>query len=334
MQGILTLRTCGAWNPMRKDPDVMKNRFGRWSWRLPTTIAILLTTVLASNSVVAAGPTANEAAGAAVAATAGQADGRLAAGRSVTMNGFAVAVGSRLADRLTIGTAGARIGIRQPAAVGRAVTHRNGTLISATSDPGMTAAAQVTGEGVRLLTVLEGAAAPTRIVYDLVLPAGAELVANDAGGFFVADPGTGGVPDVVYAEIKAPWAVDATGRRLSTVYTATGSTLVQHVDHHGAAYPVVADPYVTIGRYIYVTYRKAEVRTLLDNYAGAHALAAAACTRIPHAAASAVCIAGVAAHALGMYQTFRRARSQRECARMIFTVSVPPVWAGSYVYDC
>ncbi|MEZ2370861.1 hypothetical protein [Arthrobacter sp. RCC_34] len=42
--------------------------------------------------------------------------------------------------------------------------------------------------------------------------------------------------------ILPPWAKDATGKSLPTSYTVSGNTLVQKVDHRGAAYPVVADP--------------------------------------------------------------------------------------------
>lgn len=42
--------------------------------------------------------------------------------------------------------------------------------------------------------------------------------------------------------LHAPWAVDASGRSLSTTYQLDGNVVVQHIDHRGAAYPVVADP--------------------------------------------------------------------------------------------
>lgn len=42
--------------------------------------------------------------------------------------------------------------------------------------------------------------------------------------------------------IAAPWALDATGLSVPTRYELDGSTLVQVVEHHGASYPVIADP--------------------------------------------------------------------------------------------
>ncbi|WP_282847829.1 DUF4258 domain-containing protein [Microbacterium oxydans] len=40
-----------------------------------------------------------------------------------------------------------------------------------------------------------------------------------------------------------PWAKDASGASVPTFYGITGSTLTQVVQHQGAAYPVVADPW-------------------------------------------------------------------------------------------
>lgn len=55
--------------------------------------------------------------------------------------------------------------------------------------------------------------------------------------------------------IAAPWAYDANGMAVPTYYNIDGSTLIQTVEHHGAAYPVVADPWILVPYYIYRTYR-------------------------------------------------------------------------------
>jgi hypothetical protein len=44
--------------------------------------------------------------------------------------------------------------------------------------------------------------------------------------------------------IEAPWARDADGRAVPTEYRIEGDSLVQTVRHQGAAYPVVADPWL------------------------------------------------------------------------------------------
>ena len=53
------------------------------------------------------------------------------------------------------------------------------------------------------------------------------------------------------AGIGAPWALDATG---ATSFALEGRTLVQTVDHAGAAYPVVAGPLWFAAVVVYVTY--------------------------------------------------------------------------------
>jgi hypothetical protein len=56
-----------------------------------------------------------------------------------------------------------------------------------------------------------------------------------------------------------------------TRYEVRGGRLVQHVDHAGADYPVVADPTVSFGWYIYIRYPKAEVQNLpVAHRAGRH----------------------------------------------------------------
>lgn len=54
--------------------------------------------------------------------------------------------------------------------------------------------------------------------------------------------------------ISVPWAYDANGVAVPTGYVVSGTTLIQTVDHHGAAYPVVADPLILI-RVIQVSHR-------------------------------------------------------------------------------
>ena len=42
--------------------------------------------------------------------------------------------------------------------------------------------------------------------------------------------------------ISPAWAFDANGDAVPTRYSIDGTTLIQTVDHHGAVYPVIADP--------------------------------------------------------------------------------------------
>lgn len=51
--------------------------------------------------------------------------------------------------------------------------------------------------------------------------------------------------------ISPPWAIDADGNEVRTSYALDGDTLIQTVEHEGAAYPVVADPLWFTGIVIY-----------------------------------------------------------------------------------
>lgn len=87
--------------------------------------------------------------------------------------------------------------------------------------------------------VIEDASAPTDYRFDVAVdgaPATLEMV---EGSVVVADA-SGGTANI----INPAWAVDAAGVSVETSYSIDGSTVVQHVQHEGAAYPVVADPSV------------------------------------------------------------------------------------------
>lgn len=66
--------------------------------------------------------------------------------------------------------------------------------------------------------------------------------------------------------ISPAWAVDAAGNDIATTYSVSGSTLTQYVEHHGAAYPVVADPRVACsGLFCTLELTKKETGQLADN---------------------------------------------------------------------
>lgn len=100
--------------------------------------------------------------------------------------------------------------------------------------------ARPTDEGVQALVVIEGAEAPTEYRFPIeVGPGGeAELTATVGGAIEVRRPGTA----APVALVLPAWATDADGRPVPTHFEIEGDTLVQVVDHAGAAYPVVADP--------------------------------------------------------------------------------------------
>lgn len=65
----------------------------------------------------------------------------------------------------------------------------------------------------------------------------ANLETAEDGTVLVKDAG-----GAVLNALQAPWAIDASGRALPTSYTVDGAVVIQHVEHKGADYPVVADP--------------------------------------------------------------------------------------------
>ncbi|MTB88438.1 hypothetical protein H9L21_01060 [Aeromicrobium senzhongii] len=90
---------------------------------------------------------------------------------------------------------------------------------------------------VRAIITIHDAQAPTTYAFPLDLPRGAKIAKQADGGVQVRNA-TGGVIGIV----TTPWAVDASGRELPTRFEVRGSKLIQHVDHGGAKYPVLADP--------------------------------------------------------------------------------------------
>ncbi len=134
------------------------------------------------------------------------------------------------------------------------VTSAQGTAVLAAVDQA-NSVARAQPDGVQVLTVLrQGSTAR----YQLSLPAGQIARPAGSGGLLITDVSG----SVFYGAVRAPWAVDATGRQLGTTYALDGGTIVQHVDTRGAVYPIVTDPWVSFGRFVYVNYSRSEVQTL------------------------------------------------------------------------
>ncbi len=125
-------------------------------------------------------------------------------------------------------------------------------------DSPVQALVQPTDVGVRVLTVIEDASAPTRYDYTFNVPEGTQL--EDAGDVFYL------IGDDLYGSLLPPWAVDAVGNSVPTSYSWKGNTLTQHVDLSSVniVYPVVADPAWSYA-YKFPTGKKtaANARTLL-----------------------------------------------------------------------
>ena len=87
------------------------------------------------------------------------------------------------------------------------------------------------------LLVIDSPEASTEYRFENAVPDGrtAELHTDGSVRFFDLDGNESG-------GIAVPWALDANGAAVPTRYALDGTTLIQTVDHEGAAYPVVADP--------------------------------------------------------------------------------------------
>ena len=191
--------------------------------------------------------------------------------------------------------------------------------------PSADAVVQETAEGVRLISVIHDAAAPTEFLYTF---GDAVLTRNE---------GTGAIEisrdDVSLGFVDMAWAVDAAGNEVPTEYEIRGSTLVQIVDHAGAQYPVVADPNVrrncgiiTCTWYFTRSYTRNVLRpqTSLPN-PGAIFARASVCRLLGYAPAVAACATYVAIHAPIAIRNIREAADANKC----FTVSISAAGGGN-----
>jgi len=106
--------------------------------------------------------------------------------------------------------------------------------------------------GTRIAVSIDRATAPSEYEFTFDASSGDRLEAGDDGSVRVLT-----ADDKTTAVIAPPWAVDASGDTVPTNYEIRGTTLIQHVDHAGADYPVVADPEVIVTAaaeaYLYLT---------------------------------------------------------------------------------
>lgn len=152
---------------------------------------------------------------------------RVAGGRATLTDHRGTAVG------ISIG------GLRRGAAPSR---FGRTTLFADGLGTGIDAGVQQTRTGIRLISVIRSASAPTAYRYPLRLPRGATLERQSSGVVLIRNAAGRAV-----GAVRAPWAIDARGTPVSTRFELRGRTLIQHIDHHGAVYPVVADPSIDFG---------------------------------------------------------------------------------------
>ena len=94
------------------------------------------------------------------------------------------------------------------------------------------------GSTFRAVLVIDGEEAASEYRFTKAVPEGHDAKIQPDGLIRFLDSqgeGAGG--------IAPPWAVDAAGNVVSTSFALDGDTLIQTVDHDGAVYPVIADPF-------------------------------------------------------------------------------------------
>lgn len=93
---------------------------------------------------------------------------------------------------------------------------------------------------IQIVTVIDGAAAPTRYNYGLGLSEGSSLSLSEDGFVLITNA------DGSFAGgILPAWAVDADGKSVPTHYEVSGRTVTQVVEHDAtSAFPIVADPWL------------------------------------------------------------------------------------------
>lgn len=119
----------------------------------------------------------------------------------------------------------------------------NGAVVFEGTDTQASTAVQATEDGgVRFMTVTSGSDAPEDYRFDMDLPAGAQILGTEDGGFIVVD-GQGNFLQT----IEAPWAKDANGQDVAVSYRLEGSTIVMHVQHAGRRIPWWRTPGGSLG---------------------------------------------------------------------------------------
>jgi hypothetical protein len=177
-----------------------------------------------------------------------------------------------------------------------------------TADDAANSVVRKRSDGVQALTVLRTGSTAT---YTLDLPKG-QMVKRDAGGGLRITDSTGAV---FYGAVKAPWALDAKGKQLKTSYSLRGDKIVQRVDTANAAYPIVADPWLSFGWFVYVNFTKGEVRWLAG-YADYYQLAAVACGLIPVPWVAVACGVAVGWMAINFGNTVKTAARYGQCVNV------------------
>ncbi|ROR96344.1 hypothetical protein EDD28_0927 [Salana multivorans] len=173
---------------------------------------------------------------------------------------------------------------------------------------------------VRVQTVIGSPGAVHRFTYEF----GGDVKAVDGERGIALVRTSGGVDEVV-GEVAAPWAVAADGQTVETFYVVDGGNLVQVVvPSPDTVYPVVADPTVSLGWGVYVTFTKSESKTIANSwFADKAKYSSIICAAIPHAVAAAACAVISYDSAVSVHNAFKQARDKKQCTELRY-IPLPP----------
>lgn len=240
--------------------------------------------------------------------------------------------------------AGAETGIELPAARGVTPQRPSGNVaVFAAPDPAQAdIAVQPTDTGARVMVIIRSAQEPMEYRFPVRVPRGGRLepiadpqsgarnhgAAPNRTGYVILDRHGSGV-----GSVAAPWAQAAGGAAVDTWYTVEpdGTTVVQHVNHLGQPYPVVADPLLSIGcawSSCAVLFSRSVTRQLsLPALLGSAAFVQAAgklCVVLPHPAAKFVCglMVVLAEHIIfgQLRNALQKAEAANSCLRVTFNL--------------
>jgi hypothetical protein len=128
-------------------------------------------------------------------------------------------------------------------------------------------------KSTRVLTVVADASQSV-VTYPVTSPAGTRVEPQTNGSVDLVQDVTGPPADqsgtfttsATVTTIHTPWAVDASGKSLPTTYTFANGVLTQKINTTGAAFPVVADPWVTGGWFDYVHFSRNETFQIYNGW--------------------------------------------------------------------
>ncbi|MTB88806.1 hypothetical protein H9L21_12475 [Aeromicrobium senzhongii] len=200
-----------------------------------------------------------------------------------------------------------------------------------------TVAVAPTTTGTQILVGLDSAEAPTSYRFGLGSTPGVRPELTPDGGVdLVAGDGT------LAAQVEAPWAVDAEGRRVPTRYEVREGAITQIVDHRAGefAYPIVADPKLKFCDFktaVCVKFSKKETKKIHNAmFVSVGAGISTLCGQIPAKnpagiAVRAVCAAAVAAYFYKLRGVFKKAKKQGKCVELKFRIVAVAIVGGKVV---